>query len=189
MQNTKQAASANEYRNIALASLVESPTNPRKRFDETSLRELAASIKAQGLLEPLLVREREQEKNRYEVVIGARRLRAAKIAGVSQVPVRVVKSHRCTNHRGPGSREPATRGHSSIRRSDGFSFAFRLEKPQVHDGQYRRTSRKERSVCAWESQTDRTNPASGRGVPKRQDCRRPCLAHCQAACFATAGGT
>ena len=90
MQNTKQAAAANEYRNIALASLVESPTNPRKRFYETSLQELAASIKAQGLLEPLLVREWEQEKNRYEVVVGARRLRAAKLAGVSQVSVRVV---------------------------------------------------------------------------------------------------
>lgn len=88
MQKIQTAVSANEYRNIALASLVESPTNPRKRFDETSLQELAASLKAQGLLEPLLVRE--QEKERYEVVVGARRLRAAKLAGVSQVPVRVV---------------------------------------------------------------------------------------------------
>lgn len=90
MQKIQTAVVANEYRNVAVASLVESPTNPRKRFDEISLQELAASIKSQGLLEPLLVREREQEKNRYEVVVGARRLRAAKLAGIGQVPVRVV---------------------------------------------------------------------------------------------------
>lgn len=90
MQNMKAVALANEYRNLAVSILIESPTNPRKRFDETSLQELAASIKSQGLLEPLLVREREQEQGRYEVVVGARRRRAAKLAGIEQVPVRVV---------------------------------------------------------------------------------------------------
>ena len=91
MQNAIEAVPANEYRNLAVSTLIESPTNPRKRFDETSLQELAASIKSQGLLEPLLVREREQEKNSFEVVVGARRLRAAKLAGIGQVPARVVR--------------------------------------------------------------------------------------------------
>jgi ParB family chromosome partitioning protein len=57
--------------------------------NEKALEELAATFKTQGVLEPLLVRELE-ERN-YQVVIGARRLRAAKIAELDAVPVRVVK--------------------------------------------------------------------------------------------------
>jgi ParB family chromosome partitioning protein len=78
-----------EYRNVPIATLTESPTNPRKRFDEKALGELAATFKTQGVLEPLLVRELEERS--YQVVIGARRLRAAKIAELEAVPVRVVK--------------------------------------------------------------------------------------------------
>ncbi len=87
----KSAVSNGEYRNVPLAILTESPTNPRKRFDEKALEDLAATFKThhQGVLEPLLVREREAQ--RYQVVIGARRLRAAKIAELEAVPVRVVK--------------------------------------------------------------------------------------------------
>jgi ParB family chromosome partitioning protein len=59
------------------------------RFDAKALEELAATFKAQGVLEPLLVRELEERA--YQVVIGARRLRAAKIAELDAVPVRVVK--------------------------------------------------------------------------------------------------
>jgi ParB family transcriptional regulator, chromosome partitioning protein len=87
----KGTAMNGEYRNVPIATLTESPTNPRKRFDEKALQELAATFKTpqQGVLEPLLVRELE-ERN-YQVVIGARRLRAAKIAELEAVPVRVVK--------------------------------------------------------------------------------------------------
>jgi ParB family chromosome partitioning protein len=79
----------NEYRNLPVAQLQESPTNPRRRFDEHSLAELAASFMAQGVLQPLLVREIEDDK--YEVVAGARRFRAAKLAALEKVPVRVVE--------------------------------------------------------------------------------------------------
>jgi ParB family chromosome partitioning protein len=89
MQNTQNAVNGNEYRNIPIAALVESPTNPRKRFDEKSLEELAASFKTQGVLAPLLVRELDESK--YEVVAGARRLKAARIAELESLPVRVVK--------------------------------------------------------------------------------------------------
>jgi len=82
------AAVNHEYRNLPIVQLQESPTNPRRRFDEHSLAELADSFKAQGVLQPLLVREIEE--NKYEVVAGARRLRAAKIAELESVPVRVV---------------------------------------------------------------------------------------------------
>ena len=78
-----------EYRNLPIAHLQESPTNPRKRFNEETLKELAASFKTQGILQPLVVREREA--NQYEVVAGARRLRAAQLAELKAVPVRVVQ--------------------------------------------------------------------------------------------------
>jgi ParB family transcriptional regulator, chromosome partitioning protein len=77
-----------EYRNLPLAQLQESPTNPRRRFDEHSLNELAESFKSQGVLQPLLVRAIDTDM--YQIVAGARRYRAAKIAALDQVPVRVV---------------------------------------------------------------------------------------------------
>ena len=89
MQDAQNIAISNEYRSVPISILVESATNPRKRFDEKNLEELAASMRAQGILAPLLVRELEESK--YEVVAGARRLRAAKLAELENLPVRVVK--------------------------------------------------------------------------------------------------
>ena len=57
---------------------------PRKKFDEDSLMELADSIKQFGLLQPILVQDR---KTHYEIIAGERRWRAAKIAGLKEVPV------------------------------------------------------------------------------------------------------
>ncbi len=71
---------------VPLARLVESATNPRKHFDAKKLEELALSIKEVGVLEPLLVREvRDQEA--FEIICGARRYRASKAAGLTEVPV------------------------------------------------------------------------------------------------------
>ncbi len=86
---SKIIATTSEYRNLPLTQLQESPTNPRRRFDERNLNELAESFKAQGILQPLLVRS--SEKDRYEVVAGARRYRAAKLASLNEVPVRIVE--------------------------------------------------------------------------------------------------
>ena len=77
-----------EYRNLPLNSLSESAANPRRTFDETSLTELAESIRVQGVLSPLLVR---QKGHSYEIVAGARRYRAAQLAGLDSVPVRIVE--------------------------------------------------------------------------------------------------
>jgi ParB family chromosome partitioning protein len=85
---SKTVVSNSEYRNLPLAQLQESPTNPRRRFDERGLNELAENFKSQGVLQPLLVRSIADDQ--YEVVAGARRLRAAKIAELNEVPVRVV---------------------------------------------------------------------------------------------------
>jgi ParB family chromosome partitioning protein len=61
---------------------------PRRRFAENELNELCLSVKNQGILQPLLVRK---DDNGYELIAGERRLRAAKMAGLKQVPV-VIKS-------------------------------------------------------------------------------------------------
>ncbi len=63
---------------------------PRTRMDEGALNELAASIKAQGLMQPILVRPvAHNGSDRYEIIAGERRYRAAQIAGLSEVPVLV----------------------------------------------------------------------------------------------------
>ncbi|MEK7081078.1 MAG: ParB/RepB/Spo0J family partition protein [Patescibacteria group bacterium] len=69
------------------------PLQPRRDFDEARLQDLADSIKQYGVLQPLIVSRMEMEKENgglvteYELIAGERRLRAAKLAGVSQVPV------------------------------------------------------------------------------------------------------
>ncbi len=63
---------------------------PRTRMDEGALNELAASIKAQGLMQPILVRPvGHNGTDRYEIIAGERRFRAAQIAGLTEVPVLV----------------------------------------------------------------------------------------------------
>ena len=57
---------------------------PRKKFDEETLEELAESIRQHGILQPLLVQKRD---NHYEIVAGERRWRAAKLAGLREIPV------------------------------------------------------------------------------------------------------
>jgi ParB family chromosome partitioning protein len=70
----------------ALERIVPSRTQPRQHFDTAALDELAASIKAHGLLEPLVVRRLPGE-DRFEIVAGERRWRASQRAGLREVPV------------------------------------------------------------------------------------------------------
>ncbi|MGH9328292.1 MAG: ParB/RepB/Spo0J family partition protein [Terriglobia bacterium] len=79
---------ATEYRNLPLGLLTESATNPRRIYEDAALKELAESIRSQGVLSPLLVRPLN-ERN-FEIVAGARRYRAAQMAEVATVPVRIV---------------------------------------------------------------------------------------------------
>lgn len=69
---------------LPLSKIDINPEQPRKTFDETALNELAESIKEKGVLQPLLVRP---VKNRYQLVAGERRFRAAHIAKLKEVPV------------------------------------------------------------------------------------------------------
>jgi ParB family chromosome partitioning protein len=79
---------ASEYRNLPLNVLSESTTNPRHIFEDAALKELAASIRTQGILSPLLVRPLNEQS--FEIVAGARRYRAAQMAEAATVPVRIV---------------------------------------------------------------------------------------------------
>jgi ParB family chromosome partitioning protein len=79
---------ATEYRNLPIAILAESAFNPRRVFQDAALKELADSIRAQGVLSPLLVRPVTEQS--FEIVAGARRYRAAQMAEVVTVPVRIV---------------------------------------------------------------------------------------------------
>jgi ParB family chromosome partitioning protein len=65
-------------------AIAPNPKQPRSRFDDDTLKELAASIREVGILQPIVVRRTSQG---YEVVTGERRLRAAKLAGLATVPV------------------------------------------------------------------------------------------------------
>jgi ParB/RepB/Spo0J family partition protein len=72
------------YLVLALSSLRESPTNPRKTF--TDLDELATSIREKGVLQPIGVRKLPGDPLRFEIIFGHRRARAAKMAGLTAIP-------------------------------------------------------------------------------------------------------
>ncbi len=80
-----------EQRNLPVERLKPGKYQPRTHMDETSLAELAASIKAQGVMQPILVRAIDSTPGaeRYEIVAGERRWRASQLAGLSEVPVLV----------------------------------------------------------------------------------------------------
>lgn len=69
--------------NLDINSISANPRQPRTQFSKESLQELAESIKAQGIIEPVITRMRD---GKYELVAGERRLRAAKMAGISVIP-------------------------------------------------------------------------------------------------------
>jgi ParB family chromosome partitioning protein len=72
-------------RTVAIEEVHPSPTQPRKSFDDARLGELAESIRAQGIIQPLVVRVREG--GGFELIAGERRWRAAQRAGLHEVPV------------------------------------------------------------------------------------------------------
>lgn len=80
----KVSIDAGEESEIKISDIKPNPHQPRRHFDEGSLKELAASIKEHGILQPLVV---SKEKDGYVLIAGERRLRAAKLAGFSKVSV------------------------------------------------------------------------------------------------------
>ena len=78
---------------VSPEQIVPNPHQPRKHFDEKSLKELAQSIRANGILQPLVVRRHPEFPNKYELVAGERRWRALKKIDVAQIPVAVSYTH------------------------------------------------------------------------------------------------
>lgn len=77
---------SSEFQYIAIDQLFESTTNPRKTFDPKKLEELAESIRSGGLIQPIVVRPKD---NAFEIVAGARRFRAGQLAEQFSLPARI----------------------------------------------------------------------------------------------------
>ena len=71
---------------IEIDKIRRNPKQPRRTFDEAALQELADSLKAKGVLQPILVRPDPKEKNEYQIIAGERRWRAARLAGLTRIP-------------------------------------------------------------------------------------------------------
>ena len=84
-----RAANENEITVLSLSIIDPKSDQPRKYFDKAALEELATSIKENGLLQPILVRE-YNDSGRYQIIAGERRFRASKIAGLTEIPVIVL---------------------------------------------------------------------------------------------------
>ncbi len=77
---------------ISISSIVPNKNQPRKLFEEAALEELTNSIKERGIIQPLIVRELDDENNKYELVAGERRWQSAQSAGLNEVPVVIIKA-------------------------------------------------------------------------------------------------
>ena len=80
----------NHKKNVSISSLVRNKYQPRKIFDEASLEELTNSIRARGIIQPIIVRPLVDEKEKFEIIAGERRWQAAQYAGLHQVPVVII---------------------------------------------------------------------------------------------------
>lgn len=74
-------------KDLPIEYLIPSPFQPRHRFDENDLRDLVASVREHGILQPILVRRHGDTPDRYEILAGERRWRAAQQARLTKVPV------------------------------------------------------------------------------------------------------
>jgi ParB family chromosome partitioning protein len=76
------------FAEVDLESVAPNPHQPRRRFDDVALEELAASIREVGVLQPIVVRPGD-EAGRYVLIAGERRLRASELAGLGQIPAMI----------------------------------------------------------------------------------------------------
>lgn len=76
-----------DRRQVPIEQLTANPDQPRRNFDPEALKELADSLKARGVLQPLIVRQHPNDPGLYQIVAGERRWRAAQIARLHELPV------------------------------------------------------------------------------------------------------
>lgn len=86
-EDEQVTSDAAEVRQVPIASIVPNPYQPRREFSEDGLNDLCASIKTRGVLQPILIRPVAED--RYELIAGERRLRASKLAGLTDIPTLV----------------------------------------------------------------------------------------------------
>jgi len=77
---------------ISINDLVPNKYQPRKIFDENNLEELINSVKERGVIQPILARELKENKQKFEIIAGERRWRAAQRAGLKEVPVLIIEA-------------------------------------------------------------------------------------------------
>jgi ParB family chromosome partitioning protein len=83
--SAQTAAPEGDVQRLAIEHVTPNPNQPRRDFDEAALLELAQSIEREGIIQPMIVRK--TGSNQYQIIAGERRWRAAKLAGLQQVPV------------------------------------------------------------------------------------------------------
>jgi ParB family transcriptional regulator, chromosome partitioning protein len=144
---------ATEYRNLPLALLTESTTNPRRLFEDNALKELAESIRTQGVLSPLLVRPLNERS--FEIVAGARRYRAAQMAEVATVPVRIVNLSDAETLEAQLVENLMRRDVHPMEESQGFRALLNLDEPKYSIEQISaRTGKSQAYVAARLKLTD-----------------------------------
>ena len=84
---TQPAPLRNADRTVPVERLVPNPDQPRRRFDDAALSELASSLSQKGIIQPLIVRPHPDQPDHFEIVAGERRWRAAQKAKLHEVPV------------------------------------------------------------------------------------------------------
>ena len=87
-----EGATGREHRTVPVEFLRPNPRNPRRQFGEDDLRDLAESIRAKGIIQPIIVRTIKNVAGSYEIIAGERRWRAAQAAELTDVPVIVVEA-------------------------------------------------------------------------------------------------
>ena len=87
VQPAEEAPPRRPDRTLPIGRLVPNPDQPRRRFDEGALADLAASIREKGVIQPLVVRAAPRDPGMHEIVAGERRWRAAQLAGLPELPV------------------------------------------------------------------------------------------------------
>ena len=81
-----------QTKQLQISALIPNKYQPRKIFDENNLKDLTNSIKERGVIQPIIVRQSRTNENKFEIIAGERRWRAAKKAGLTQVPVVITEA-------------------------------------------------------------------------------------------------
>jgi ParB family chromosome partitioning protein len=121
---------ATEYRNLPLSVLTESTTNPRRIFEDAALKELAESIRVQGVLSPLLVRPLTEQG--FEIIAGTRRYRAAQMAEAATVPVRIIHLTDAEAMEAALIENLQRRDVHPLEEAQGFKALLNLEEPKYN---------------------------------------------------------